>query len=442
MSSLLFVSGNDYKEIPDSRAVFDRSGNFPKVHDVTVYVDIVQGNPNLVEKVMFDLGSTFEPREFPCNSPIPVRKPNGTQAWRFYTRQRVYGGFAASIRIRGCSGTTMGITHHVECSARANTNKGAPLTFTERRGLQPLRNVKLPNQQKFGVELELTSHAHMSPEQLASQVPFPIAVVDTYHAGRRTFHQWKLVPDSSIMCSPNQPSCNKFELVSPVLQGGDGLSEVSRLLNALPTSVIQVNKSMGLHVHVDVSCLSMLQLIKVCQQFLKYEAAMDSIMPPSRRTGSAESIQYFQSNRSSVGGKSTGQMMDNLATCYDLVSLAQMMNREGRYYKLNLKNLETGRQPTIEFRQHSATFTYSKVSAWVRFCVAFVTNSAKLKAPQPFATGRSLEQQFDALFYYVIKDRALHEFYKERRQQLRASSGTYDMDHCCAECAVGGSCRG
>jgi hypothetical protein len=48
------------------------------------------------------------------------------------------------------------------------------------------------------------------------------------------------------------------ELVSPVLKGRDGLLEVARVLTALNTLPIEVNKSTGLHVHVGeaLRCLS------------------------------------------------------------------------------------------------------------------------------------------------------------------------------------------
>lgn len=434
MSVVQVVVGNEYRQIPDSRAVFDRSGQFRKVHDATLYVDVVEGDPNVVDRVTFDLGRSFQPNSFTCSSPVPVTRPNGLSAWRFSTRQQVYGGFSADVIVRGCGGSRMDLSHRVILSNEANTKNLLPKAFTEHRGIQPLRMRKLPESQRFGIELELTSEWNVSSQDVANLMPMEVEVVETWRAGRSTSSYWKIVPDSSIVCSPHQPSCNKFEIVSPVLRGGNGLTQVSKVLCALPQE-IQVNKSMGFHVHIDVSDLSLPQLIKVCQQFVKYEAVMDSFMPKSRRTGSTESDRYFQSNRQSVGGDTMRQVLAKLGGCGDVASLVRMMNRHGRYYKLNLENLHTGRQATIEFRQHSSTANYNKVAAWVRFCVWFVLHAAQLQAPKPFAKGRSLDEKFDALFYYVIKDRALRDFYIERRQQVNN-----EEDPCCDGCAAGGSC--
>mmetsp|Transcript_17313 Transcript_17313/g.25217 ORF Transcript_17313/g.25217 Transcript_17313/m.25217 type:complete len:210 (+) Transcript_17313:343-972(+) len=208
---------------------------------------------------------------------------------------------------------------------------------------------------------------------------------------------------------------------------------------------------MGFHVHVDVSAYSHSQLIKICQQFVKYEEVMDGFMPPSRRSGSKESDQYFQSNWQSVednilyGRCSHREIPDALAEADDMDSLGSLMNANGRYYKLNLQNLVNGRQPTLEFRQHSATMSYEKVSAWVRFCIAFCHTSARLKAPTPFQQGRSLEKKFDALFQYVVKDRAMRNFYSKRRGNfdlLLPEEGESSSCGCCSSCPGGskGSC--
>jgi len=235
--------------------------------------------------------------------------------------------------------------------------------------------LKIADEAKFGIELELSSAPGVDPESIADAMPRnagDIDLVDSWRDGRASYQNgWKIVPDGSIVCSRNMPSCHKFELVSRVLYGGKGLSEVAAVCKALNSlsPKLQVNKSMGFHVHVDVSGYSLQQMIAICQNFCKYEAVMDSFMPPSRRNGSVECERYFKSNKTSVqpSGSTNQQVHITLNNCYDVETLANCMNRDGRYYKLNLQNLVTGRQPTIEFRQHSSSLNYNKISAWIRF---------------------------------------------------------------------------
>ena len=201
---------------------------------------------------------------------------------------------------------------------------------------------------------------------------------------------------------------------------------------------------MGFHVHVDVSGFNFRQLVKICQQFVKYEAVMDTFMPPSRRTDSDESNRYFASNRAQVSSYARNirrSANDALEDCQDLHSLVEAMNGtadgSGRYFKLNLQNLVTGRQPTIEFRQHSATFEYDKVRAWIRFCVWLVWNGARLRAPSSFSATTALPDQFQALFQYVIKDRELRDYYEGRVEKHNHSP--LEDEPCCDECAYDGA---
>ena len=441
-----FRVGNTYKEIPHRLARLSRNGRHRLIHEWELYVEILPdqgGDPDVIASVIFDLGTSFYPQSYVCTCPVPAA--NG--AWRFVTKQQSYGFPNATITVRGRGGTRYDTTYVVEAYHAEET---VVHTLEEARTLRPWTYVKLAESQKFGIELELSSSLQTEPRHVADWLTAhagvgPVLVlVDQYGAGRSTRPEWKLVPDASIACSPSQPDCHKFELVSPILQGGEGLSQVHRVLKALQNVSIKVNKSMGFHVHMNVEQLSLAELIKVCQNFVKYEDVMDSFLPPSRRTGSDESNQYFQSNRQSVGRSSNKDRHTRMAHCHSLGALAHVMNGDHtKYYKLNLQNLKSGRQPTLEFRQHSATVQYHKVNAWIRFCSALVLNSARLASPRCFARhDKPLEDQFDCLFHYVIKDRGLREFYRERQEQVETNTSSGDAAyHECDECAqTGGTC--
>lgn len=458
--SVDFIVGNSYNKIPRSKADFDKSGRFQKIHDWTLYVDIINGSPDVIERVCFDLGSSFTPSIFTCASPIKVKYPNGNIVWRFKTRQQSYGAITATLTIRGCGGTLQKITHKTLLQHDSELLKSPTQNFVEPRPLKALKPLKIDDLQQFGIELELTSANYVGVNSIADMINnsnhsrqnnINVDVINSYSEGRATTTNWKIVPDSSIQCSTSSPDCNKFELVSPILMGGSGLNQINKILKQLDNvePKLKVNKSMGYHVHIDVNSFSHDQLVKISQNFIKYEDAIDTFMPLSRRSGSLESDQYFKSNRQSIftriikeygyqPNKGTNRLChDKLQETNSIEELVNLMNSDGRYFKLNLQNLLSGRQPTIEFRQHSATVNYEKVSYWIRFCVAFVLNSAKLPSPTPFADNKSIDNKLDALFQFVIKDRALRDFYLDRRQHLSLDEGD---SPCCTCCSNGERC--
>ncbi|CAB9524180.1 Putative amidoligase enzyme [Seminavis robusta] len=452
MTSVVYTVGNTYQLIPSHRAKLDRSGQHRKTHDWTLFVDILEGDPDVIQRVTFDLGSTFQPRSFACSCPISVKRPDGTKVWRFSTRQQSYGGTVAKISLLGAGGTREDGPHH-SIVLGAQSYGTRQHSFTERAAVRPLPMLKINPNQNFGIELELTStDATTSVEQIASKLTHKlkgrfgrIVCIQNYADAHNTTSVWKMVPDSSIVCSRNAPYCTKFELVSPILVGGGGLNQASRVLDAcnhINNASLQVNKSMGFHVHVDVSGLSLAQLIKIAQNCIKYEDVIDALVPPSRRTGSMECDQFFKSNRQALddnGYTTNKQRHDALGSCSSVAELADLMNPgSSRYHKINLQNLVTGRQPTIEFRQHSATSNSRKVSSWVRFCVTLVSNSARLAAPSPFKEDRDVDFQFEALFQFVVKDRALRDYYRGRRDDLELE----EESACCRGCASGsGMCH-
>jgi hypothetical protein len=452
-----FIVGNNYKRISNQDAKRSRSGIL-KNHDVEIFLDIINGNPDLIHQVTFHLGSSFEPEQFTCSTPVQKTiTSHGIQVkvWRFSTRQQVFGSFQTNIKIRGAGGSSGQSIHDV--SFHRNSERDAhsqpPSIFRESRFSKNFKMNRFPDNAKFGIELELTSSNHLDSNYISKQLQLKngrigVDVIENYREGRRTTSNWKIVSDSSIVCSTTQPDCNKFELVSPPLTGGDGLQNVAIILQRMGniSPRLKVNKSMGFHVHVDVSTFSFAQIVKICQQFVKYEQVLDSFMPLSRRTGSTESKKFFQSSRQSIKDQyyygarekmTNRRMLEALDECEDMDALVLLMNRTGRYYKFNLQNLASGRQTTIEFRQHSATMSYEKVGSWVRLCVAFCMNSAKLRAPSAFKDGSSMEKMFQGLFQFVIKDRALRDFYSQR--QLALTNGGDDDDcGCCADCNDGG----
>lgn len=166
-------------------------------------------------------------------------------------------------------------------------------------------------------------------------------------------HYFKIVSDGSL------EGVNSNEVVSPILQGNDGLNSLKRLCDALAECDAKVNRSCGLHIHIGAANMADAHYIRIIRNYQRLEALIDSFMPLSRRAnnnGFCRSLQGFDFSR-----------------CTSKRDVCDMMN--SRYYKIN--GHAYFRHQTIEFRQHSGTTDYTKISMWIQFLAALVKYSEK-----------------------------------------------------------------
>lgn len=228
----------------------------------------------------------------------------------------------------------------------------------------------------FGVEIEcLVPRQRLIDE--ASQFGRTILSQGYNHEDRRDY--FKIVRDSSVMGEdPN-------EVVSPILKGVEGFSHLEDVCCALNRAGAKVNKTCGLHVHISSEHLTEADQMNVYRLYAKAEKVIDTFMPKSRR-GSEN--------------------------CY-CRSIARYVNKSksevlqmGRYHKVNLTALLT--HNTIEFRQHSGSVEYEKISMWVKFCLLLVEYVKHYNIDIDRVQINSIDDMF-----WLTSD--VKEFYKARK---------------------------
>lgn len=207
---------------------------------------------------------------------------------------------------------------------------------------------------KFGIEIEFVGARR---DEVARRLRD--AGIDAQAEGynHRTTSHWKIVTDASLHHRTGMTG----ELVSPILQGADGFAQletVCRVLNEIGGCT--VNRTCGLHVHLDCRDMTAPQIAKVWERYATYETQIDMVMPQSRR-GQARWC------RSVVDHK------DRMKQFNTKESQAYAMDR---YYKVNLTNIAT--RGAMEFRQHSGTTEFRKIGNWVCFLMQFVETSIQL----------------------------------------------------------------
>jgi hypothetical protein len=221
----------------------------------------------------------------------------------------------------------------------------------------------------FGIEIEFVGARNGQVAQAIRDAGIDCAVESYNHITR---DHWKVVTDASLS---HRDGCG--EVVSPILQGEAGLEALKKVTEALNSvQGLHVNRSCGLHVHLDSRDMTIGEIGRVFERYASFEDSIDNIMPRSRRgnsrwansiTGSVDSI------KRAIDTAGNGAIQDGRTT-REKRDLAYAI---GRYYKINLTNVAD--RGSIEFRQHSGTTDFTKISKWLTFLMQFVETSIRLQ---------------------------------------------------------------
>lgn len=479
--SVEFAVGNTYRRLDESEAALDKlTGGHLKIHDWVLYFDVLPGSdPDIIDRVTFEMqDESFVKSSFTCHSPIRIRsnvgsaylgkiisgasnnnnsqeeqigqdteekpkdvslsmksRPHSKQCrWRFSTRQQTYGPVYVQIAIRGRGGTKTTIPYRIVLNEGGNESYPT-MVFVEKRPNHILKPMKMMDitfvlEMKFGLDqsISTTSSLYESAKSVFSRSKIPIRVLsEDGNSEEFGFAKKKSAASTAWSFKLDCSSHNKSEQVSrehdvlsissPNLAGGHGLNECYKIIEGLPWHCNASSPDGSLHVRIDISrTLSTEQLVKLCQNFIKYEESVDSFMSSHRRD---DHCCDCRSNKQHIKGRTNKERNDLLSKCKTMQDLVGCMNpSKEQCYKLNLSCLiDCG---YIEFRQHESSKDKTTVTNWIRFCAAFVRNSARLRSPLSLKETTSIEEEFDLLFEYVVKDRALRNFYRCRRDFFEA----------------------
>ncbi|KAL3933074.1 MAG: hypothetical protein SGARI_003798 [Bacillariaceae sp.] len=175
------------------------------------------------------------------------------------------------------------------------------------------------------------------------------------------------------------------------------------MVSAVSHYDVDISTDCGLHVHMDLTDISLADLKKICMNWVKYEDAIDLCIDENRRDSTNEYCMNVRDNMR-FADKTDSEVLELIDSQKSRKGLVNLMNahpeNRNRYYKLNLQNLVNKENPrnTIEFRGHEATMDPIMIENWKQKPIAFGDNT-------------STDNQFDRLFEKFVKDEELEEYY-------------------------------
>lgn len=226
---------------------------------------------------------------------------------------------------------------------------------------------------KFGVEVEFVGISRMQAQAAIVSAGVSCRVE---HYGHAVPNQWKIVEDGSVVDNRGQRTGG--ELVSPPLSGETGLAQVQTVLRALAGAGATVNKTCGLHVHVDAADLVGADIARIFVNYRNAEVLVNQMMPRSRVNNTyCKAISGMYDFSAFIGRLQTAPGRDSYGSL--TAPVLSEAHRFDRYHTVNLASF--ARHGTLEFRHHSGTVNATKVTNWIQFVLYFVQNAKTMNDP-------------------------------------------------------------
>jgi hypothetical protein len=224
---------------------------------------------------------------------------------------------------------------------------------------------------KFGIEIEC---GHATNDRFTTALS--LTNIDGIHARANNYSGtdysvWQVKPDGSLRIAGGQ------EIVSPTLPGTDeGIEQVCKVAGYLEGANYKVDRSCGLHVHLDAADLSRHECAVIAWRYSLLQDSLKQVLPRSRWDGTNHYAAFATSS----------SLTKIWAAARDPQTSSYWTHGE-RYTAVNLEHAHKSRaERRIEFRQAAGTVNADKIIGWYKFLCEFVAETVRLvRQPAPQA---------------------------------------------------------
>lgn len=269
------------------------------------------------------------------------------------------------------------------------------------------------NSRTFGVEIEFFGVTREKVSQILNGRGLENYIQSYNHEDSRT--AWKLTTDGSVTgdgCSNGYISSGN-EIVSPILKGEDGFRQLAVVCEALKEAGAKVDKTCGLHVHLEASDMSLMDWKNTICLYNNFQSTIAEFLPSSRSSNTYCKA-FSQTHMDTI---MNADSLSNILHCgyYDCID---------RYFVVNIEAYL--RHGTIEFRQHSGTIEYDKIYNWVVLMMAVQhigMNTARVGVRHYTADSRQVWNNFTAYLKDAGVSNEVRAYFFNRRKYFMKKEG-------------------